>query len=443
MISTLLVVIDKPTHTSKPQNISFLTKLAGLTVLKRLILNFQFLGGENVLILGDSDILPDLKSDLSDKRIKLDIQYTPLSETDGIFSSLSTSYILVTEPSVFERDFLKHIMTLTPGDQGTRITVRNSHPDLMGSESHVETGFYLAPALNTPPSPQQRDTESLIPLLINTTKPLTTALGKCFYLNIKSRKDVRKGERGLLRFLRKPTDTLISRTLNRPVSLFFTRFLMKTSVTPNFMTLVTLVISLLSMWLVIQVADGWHGYFYGALAGILFHLASVVDGCDGEIARLKFQFSQTGEFLDGLVDDLKNGLFFGAVGYRCYLSLQGTNDYWANIYLYTALTGLGLFFIAKTIQYYQILTGDSESRDIFNYTYFFEEEDHEENPGGFSRVMLFFRDFARSDFLGLMAMIGGLLNIYLYGYWVFLGFLLGIFFSVLAQTIIGRKKKPL
>ena len=42
------------------------------------------------------------------------------------------------------------------------------------------------------------------------------------------------------------------------------------------------------------------------LAGGLFQAQSVLDGCDGEMARLTYQFSRRGQWLDSIGDDLTN-----------------------------------------------------------------------------------------------------------------------------------------
>ena len=43
-------------------------------------------------------------------------------------------------------------------------------------------------------------------------------------------------------------------------------------------------------------------------------MQSVLDGCDGEIARLKFQSSRMGEWLDNVLDDTVNVLYGLALG---------------------------------------------------------------------------------------------------------------------------------
>src|SRR5204862_26307 len=52
------------------------------------------------------------------------------------------------------------------------------------------------------------------------------------------------------------------------------------------------------------------GGLAAAIAGVLLlELGSVIDGVDGELARLKYWFSRRGEWLDTISDDLANLAF--------------------------------------------------------------------------------------------------------------------------------------
>ncbi len=58
---------------------------------------------------------------------------------------------------------------------------------------------------------------------------------------------------------------------------------------------------------------GWNLWLQGALGGFLMQLCSIYDGCDGEIARVKFQYYHLGDWLDTIFDDITNCLFFAGV----------------------------------------------------------------------------------------------------------------------------------
>ena len=105
--------------------------------------------------------------------------------------------------------------------------------------------------------------------------------------------DVRTAEAWLLRSLIKQNEGFMSRHFERRISLAITRRLATTSATPNAMTLVSVAVGLVAA-----------PFFLGSsallqLTGALLFLAhSILDGCDGELARLKFLQSRRGAILD-------------------------------------------------------------------------------------------------------------------------------------------------
>jgi phosphatidylglycerophosphate synthase len=122
-----------------------------------------------------------------------------------------------------------------------------------------------------------------------------------------------QAERLLLKTLFKPTDGIVSRKLNRHISLQVTRGLLKWPVTPNEMTVVAALFGLGAI--VVVGMRGTPGFIPGAL---LLLVQSILDGCDGEISRLKYLRSRLGEWLDQIFDDVVNVGYFAAVGYTLY-----------------------------------------------------------------------------------------------------------------------------
>jgi hypothetical protein len=59
-------------------------------------------------------------------------------------------------------------------------------------------------------------------------------------------------------------------------------------------------------------------YFGFALGAVLFELHSVLDGCDGEIARLKYLESDAGQKLDGVCDRFATLLYAVSLGIGLY-----------------------------------------------------------------------------------------------------------------------------
>jgi phosphatidylglycerophosphate synthase len=135
-------------------------------------------------------------------------------------------------------------------------------------------------------------------------------------------KDLPEAERKLDTWLVKPTDGLFARN-NRRVSIPISRQLIKLPLTPNMVTMLVLGVSFSSG---VFFARG--GYLNTLLGAFLSVAASVLDGCDGEVARLKLQSTRFGCWLETVCDYLYYLFVFGGMaiglarssGSRTYLA---------------------------------------------------------------------------------------------------------------------------
>src|SRR3990170_1098930 len=85
----------------------------------------------------------------------------------------------------------------------------------------------------------------------------------------------------------------MSRHVERRISLALTRRLASTRISPNVMTFVSLAVGLAGAPFFLSALPLYQ------LTGALLLLAhSILDGCDGELARLKFEESRLGSLLD-------------------------------------------------------------------------------------------------------------------------------------------------
>lgn len=129
-----------------------------------------------------------------------------------------------------------------------------------------------------------------------------------FWIDVDDPAAFHKAEKTLLdRLGDKSNDGPVARYLNRPVSVLFSRHLVKLDITPNQISLFSFLCSLLAAGLF---ALG--GYLVLLLGGVLAQLASIIDGCDGEVARLKYQSSDFGGWFDAVLDRYADAfLLFG------------------------------------------------------------------------------------------------------------------------------------
>jgi len=117
-------------------------------------------------------------------------------------------------------------------------------------------------------------------------------------------------ERRFLRGSGKSQDGFVSRYLNRPISRKISRLLLRFPATPNGWTWLIFPIPVVAA---LVIARGTYGSFLWGL--ILYQVFSILDGCDGEIARAKFMESERGRQLDDLFDILSNVLLALGLGF--------------------------------------------------------------------------------------------------------------------------------
>ncbi|MEJ2670631.1 MAG: CDP-alcohol phosphatidyltransferase family protein [Deltaproteobacteria bacterium] len=139
------------------------------------------------------------------------------------------------------------------------------------------------------------------------------------------------------------SDGFLTRTVDRRISRRISPWLARWGIRPNWVTLMGTLIGLTGAWLLSRATYEAH------LAGTLMFLAAViVDGVDGEVARLTLQESVFGHYLDICTDNLVHVAVF--VGLALGLS-RATGD---DRYLYALLVLLGGFGLCA-LSVYQVL----------------------------------------------------------------------------------------
>jgi phosphatidylglycerophosphate synthase len=124
--------------------------------------------------------------------------------------------------------------------------------------------------------------------------------------------DRKPAEHRLLKGLIKGSDGLMSRYFARPISIGLSRRLAPHGVTPNQMTIVSALVGLAAAPFFLSEEPT-----IKVIGGLLFVAHSVLDGCDGELARLTFRESRLGGLLDFFSDNLVHVAIFAcmAVGW--------------------------------------------------------------------------------------------------------------------------------
>jgi len=149
--------------------------------------------------------------------------------------------------------------------------------------------------------------------MVEEGKAKSLDIGEHYWIDVDDETAFRNAERVLLAGLKKPTDGPVSRHLNRPISTRITKLLLRTSVTPNAISLASFALGILGSVLFFR-----KGYTNLAIGGVLTQLSSIVDGCDGEIARLKHQVTEFGGWFDAVLDRYADAfLLLGLTWHAC------------------------------------------------------------------------------------------------------------------------------
>ena len=117
----------------------------------------------------------------------------------------------------------------------------------------------------------------------------------------------------------KPQDGFVSRFLNRPISSRITRLLVKFPIHPSAFTASIFVLPLVAAVFLVR-----GDYLSVLLGAAIFQVFSILDGCDGEIARARNLESKFGERLDNVCDFLGSLIYVLALGAGIHRFKEGT-----------------------------------------------------------------------------------------------------------------------
>ncbi len=167
----------------------------------------------------------------------------------------------------------------------------------------------------------------------------------------------KRAEWALIRRMNKSHEGPVDALINWRFSMRITRVLARMSlgVTPNHVTTVSILVGLVACWLASR--GTWAAL---AIGGVLMEVQSILDSVDGELARLRYQFSKLGQWMDNLTDDIVDNLFILAVGY-------GLGGVWWWLGLAAAC---GRWF--QSICVYIWVYSTTGTGDVFSFRWWFE-----------------------------------------------------------------------
>ncbi len=151
-------------------------------------------------------------------------------------------------------------------------------------------------------------------------------------------------------------DGYVSLRLNRPLSTRLSAHLATTGITPNQITVISFLISLTGAGLL---SIGM--FATGVIGGLLVQGASVIDGCDGEIARLKHLSSPRGAWLDTVLDRYADMAVALAITLAFAVAHPGPLPW-----IIGFLAAFGFILASYVTKEFAIRTGEPYPNDVLN-----------------------------------------------------------------------------
>jgi len=146
-------------------------------------------------------------------------------------------------------------------------------------------------------------------LLADEGKARALDIGEAFWADLDDRAALRRTRQAMLRRAAgKASDGPVARWLNRPLSRLTSGWLIERGITPLQVTW-----GAFALALVASLCMALPSWWTLALGGVLAQAASIVDGCDGEIARLTMNESETGGWLDAVLDRYADAAMLGGL----------------------------------------------------------------------------------------------------------------------------------
>jgi CDP-L-myo-inositol myo-inositolphosphotransferase len=176
--------------------------------------------------------------------------------------------------------------------------------------------------------------DGLVQLLAR--EPVESASVEERWQALSSVEDVTRARREVLAGAVRVGDGVVARYLNRPVSLRITQHLLARPVAPWMVSVASFAVTLFAG---LSFAVG-----HATTGGLLAQTASVLDGVDGELARLRYQDSAFGGFYDALLDRVGEAAVIGGMTLYAWLMGAGAS---AVALGFAALAGNSLSMLVK------------------------------------------------------------------------------------------------
>ncbi len=366
---------------------SFMTNIARVSVLRRTLLSGAKAGIDTWLILTYSDpeiVRAHLAGETRLQRITYDIVNLRTMSPEVLSARLPPGEtIVISGAALFDAQVLLALQNQSSPTLGVQPIASAAAQNQHALDVHIRDGKQAVPAafghkathtavglLRCDSALLAKTIESAWDEMPTATDPLTPVLTELLASSVVgihaldvspylwlplsdfSADAIGQVETQLLQRLGRDGDSPIVRLVARRLSRIVTQKLIHTRIQPNHVTLASGAIGICGTLFLAQPLIGWQ-----VIGSLLFLLSTVIDGCDGELARLTFQESAFGAKLDVTMDNVVHGVLFPAIALGLYREQQQA------VYLILGAAALGGVFLSMWVFLPHVLhPGSSRTR---------------------------------------------------------------------------------
>jgi CDP-L-myo-inositol myo-inositolphosphotransferase len=402
---------------------------------KRLIITAQRAGIKRFSIIIEKDDTSLKNLLVNDKRIESDIEWHPVG-TPVSFSSTPSLILqsnLVTTPSALS-DLINHKINqeeiLLLIDQARDAWLKSKGDrieDIFLSGGKAVGAFMASGKLLEKSIMDSMDLKTWVQELISRDKVTFTNFSDGYWMRLTSDdKSAKMAEDLLFSHVGKTMTGWISKNINSKISLRLSRYLVRTPLSPNMISILINIIGML--------CGPFYAIGHPVWGAVFLQIATVLDRCDGEVARIKLLETKRGQWVDTVSDQVTILSFIIGVTFGYY------NITKSPLVLVFGTLNLGIFIFFLIWSFY-FLHKYTNSGSLVSY-FKVDKLVGKENRTILHKLILIIRPMGRKNFYSLAFLVAAILV----GYpLVFLGLTISLILFLIHQVediILIKRLKP-
>ena len=414
VIAQGVLVFDDPATTG--------LQVGGRTLLQRGVRTLAKVGIDRMLVVLPQGQATDIQSQFKDLNLQLECvnwgsEALPFFELDEPFLLLAGDHVhhhsslgALVGTSLDGADLVAQTSDAAPDGRRWLTADDAAFVPTAGSGSRASSGAFLCAAGLFAPAALTAHTADFWSFLNDHIKGRIvhgTDIDASLWLPVANRQSARAAKHMLFDQVSKATSGTVARLLNVKISVPISRFIIDSGISPNMVTFfMVLCPGLFGAYLITRPDD----YARIVVAGLLWQLASILDGCDGEIARVKLAETKFGAWFDTVTDNLAY-----VVGYTCMIFGMLWLHPETGLPLYLGISSIVSLVMTIGLLYgYALKTGTGS---LQHYLFDLSSKVPEAEKDWTYRLPERFGFITKRDFLSLYIALGMVANQFEFVYW--------------------------